>query len=80
MSKRAEETLEEMMLADNKGDAIYYWVPVDMDQDDAEKNMNLNFWSLCDHLNAGRCRCNFYLFSCLISVFGVSFTVIRLIA
>ncbi|XP_020094017.1 uncharacterized protein LOC109714032 isoform X2 [Ananas comosus] len=59
LSKRAEETLEEMMLADNKGDAIYYWVPVDMDQDDAEKNMNLNFWSLCDHLNAGRCSGQF---------------------
>ncbi|XP_072963203.1 uncharacterized protein [Typha angustifolia] len=59
LSKRAEEALEESILAENKGDVVYYWVPMVMDQKDVGGNINLDFWSMCDHQNAGRCSALF---------------------
>ena len=58
MSEKAEATLEETMAGENNEDVIYYWAPMDMDQ-------TSNFWSMCDWLNAGRCRC---FFKCSLSV------------
>jgi hypothetical protein len=58
LSEKAEETLEETMAGENNEDVIYYWAPMDMDQ-------TSNFWSMCDWLNAGRCRC---FFKCSLSV------------
>uniref|UniRef100_A0A0D9XM41 Glycosyl transferase family 1 domain-containing protein n=1 Tax=Leersia perrieri TaxID=77586 RepID=A0A0D9XM41_9ORYZ len=49
LSESAEETLEETMAGENHEDVIYYWAPMDIDQ-------TSSFWSLCDYLNAGRCR------------------------
>ncbi|KAL5224134.1 hypothetical protein ABZP36_010773 [Zizania latifolia] len=49
LSGSAEETLEQTMAGENHEDVIYYWAPMDMDQ-------TSNFWSMCDFLNAGRCR------------------------
>uniref|UniRef100_J3N4M0 Glycosyl transferase family 1 domain-containing protein n=1 Tax=Oryza brachyantha TaxID=4533 RepID=J3N4M0_ORYBR len=49
LSESAEETLEETMTSKNHEDVIYYWAPMDVDQ-------TSNFWSMCDQLNAGRCR------------------------
>ncbi|KAJ3681892.1 hypothetical protein LUZ60_014465 [Juncus effusus] len=47
LSKRAEEKLETITTEGNHGDAVYYW---------GETESNLDFWSTCDHLNAGQCR------------------------
>jgi hypothetical protein len=50
LSESAEVILEKTMAGENHEDVIYYWVPIDTDQ-------TSNFWSTCDCLNAGHCRC-----------------------
>jgi hypothetical protein len=50
LSKSAEETLEGTMAEEYSEDVINYWAPMDMDQ-------SSDFWSICDSLNAGHCRC-----------------------
>jgi len=50
LSESAEETLEETTTGENNGDVVYYWSPMDIDQ-------TSDFWSMCDSLNAGNCRC-----------------------
>jgi hypothetical protein len=50
LSESAEEILEKTMAGENHEDVIYYWVPMVTEQ-------TSNFWSTCDCLNAGRCRC-----------------------
>ncbi|XP_068646128.1 uncharacterized protein [Aristolochia californica] len=55
LSGKAEHVLESTIQAETKGDVIYYWVRSDIDPGTGQ-NANLDFWSLCDILNAGHCR------------------------
>ncbi|PKU86561.1 uncharacterized protein LOC110099352 [Dendrobium catenatum] len=59
LSARAEKVLENAILDSNKGDAIFYWVLLEMDWKDVKGNINADFWSLCDVKNAGKCRTAF---------------------
>lgn len=43
------------MMEGNMGDAVYYWAYLDMDLN-VNGRSSLDFWSLCDSLNAGHCR------------------------
>ncbi|KAJ4802999.1 UDP-Glycosyltransferase superfamily protein [Rhynchospora pubera] len=53
LSRIAEEKLETMMMEGNKGDTVIYWARMDMD---LNEGLSLDFWSMCDSLNAGHCR------------------------
>jgi hypothetical protein len=55
LSRTSEEKLEMIMKEGNMGDAVYYWAILDMDLN-LHKKLPLDFWSLCDNLNAGHCR------------------------
>jgi hypothetical protein len=50
LSESAEETLEKITTGKINGDVVYYWSPMDVDK-------TSDFWSMCDSLNAGNCRC-----------------------
>ncbi|RAL43748.1 hypothetical protein DM860_014249 [Cuscuta australis] len=59
LSKRAEQTLEEAINGNTKGDVIYFWAHLDVDAGLARRNNALTFWSMCDILNGGNCRNSF---------------------
>lgn len=56
LSAKAEEVLENAIQDTSKGDSIYYWVLLDMEWKDVKGDRNVDFWSLCDIMNAGKCR------------------------
>lgn len=56
LSAKAEEALGEIIQEKTKGDVIYFWARLDMDDGLAGSNDVLTFWSLCDILNGGNCR------------------------
>lgn len=57
LSSKAERVLEGTVQQKQRGDVIYFWARVDMDGELAESEHALTFWSMCDILNAGNCRC-----------------------
>ncbi|XP_042488448.1 uncharacterized protein LOC122068636 isoform X2 [Macadamia integrifolia] len=59
LSAVAEKVLEDIILAESKGDVIYFWARLDLDGDDRGSNDKLTFWSICDVLNVGHCRTAF---------------------
>ncbi|XP_043699892.1 uncharacterized protein LOC122650553 isoform X2 [Telopea speciosissima] len=59
LSAEAEKVLEDTILAENKGDVLYFWARLDLDGGDRGGNDKLTFWSICDVLNVGHCRAAF---------------------
>lgn len=59
LSSKAERVLERTVQQKHRGDVIYFWARVDMDDELAESDHVLTFWSMCDILNAGNCRTAF---------------------
>ncbi|OVA17912.1 Glycosyl transferase [Macleaya cordata] len=59
LSSKAENVLEETILAEPQGDVIYYWACLDLDNGLQGDNDILTFWSLCDIINGGHCRTAF---------------------
>lgn len=68
MSPLAERVLEKAIREQPKGDIMYYWAVMDIEVDKAKTNKKLDFWSICDHLNAAQCRYKI-IFSCVLLVF-----------
>ncbi|CAM8961935.1 unnamed protein product [Rhodiola kirilowii] len=59
LSSRAEVALEETLQEETKGDLIYFWARLNVD-DGVVGNMDApTFWSMCDILNGGQCRAVF---------------------
>lgn len=56
LSISAEEILEQIAIEKSGGDVVYYWAPMKMDLKDEGKDEKVDFWSMCDILNAGQCR------------------------
>ncbi|CAN1258290.1 hypothetical protein LINPERPRIM_LOCUS9838 [Linum perenne] len=59
LSPSAERVLEERIQKETMGDVIYFWAKLDMGYEATGSSDELTFWSLCDVLNAGRCRTTF---------------------
>ncbi|XP_042474446.1 uncharacterized protein LOC122056526 isoform X2 [Zingiber officinale] len=57
LSHFAEKVLEKAIQEQREGDIMYYWAVMDMDKE--KTNSKLNFWSMCDHLNADQCSAAF---------------------
>ncbi|KAM6600668.1 hypothetical protein CsatA_020277 [Cannabis sativa] len=53
LSTEAEKVLEETIQENTRGDVIYFWARMDMNE--GFQNA-LTFWSMCDILNGGYCR------------------------
>ncbi|KAJ4823972.1 hypothetical protein Tsubulata_039229 [Turnera subulata] len=53
LSKIAEKALLDAIEARRYGDALYFWVRMDMDP---RNRLKQDFWSFCDALNAGNCK------------------------
>ncbi|KAK8552749.1 hypothetical protein V6N13_121132 [Hibiscus sabdariffa] len=58
LSTKAEKVLEETIQR-SKGDVLYFWARLDVDGGGGGSSDALTFWSMCDILNAGRCRAAF---------------------
>lgn len=56
LSEHAEEVLEQTTREKSDGDVIYYWASLNVDQINEEENEAIDFWSMCDILNAGNCK------------------------
>lgn len=56
MSAEAEGALTEALQENSKGDVIYFWAQLDIDQGVIGGSNSLAFWSMCDILNGGNCR------------------------
>ncbi|KAA8516117.1 hypothetical protein F0562_019296 [Nyssa sinensis] len=56
LSKTAESALLEAIQARRHGDALYFWVRMDMDP---RNPLQQDFWSFCDAINAGNCKSTF---------------------
>ncbi|WOK98770.1 hypothetical protein Cni_G07482 [Canna indica] len=56
LSHTAEKVLEDTICQESKGDTIYYWAIMDKDLNKVDMNKKLDFWSMCDSLNAVQCR------------------------
>nr|UYE91534.1 putative glycosyltransferase [Anoectochilus roxburghii] len=69
LSSKSEEVLENAIQDTSRGDAIYYWAVVDIDWKIVKENRNTDFWSLCDIINAGKCRSAFE--SAFRSIYGI---------
>lgn len=69
LSVKAEEVLENAIQDTSRGDVIYYWALVDIDWKDRKETRNIDFWSLCDIMNAGKCRSSFE--SAFRSMYGI---------
>ncbi|KAK1266144.1 hypothetical protein QJS04_geneDACA000237 [Acorus gramineus] len=54
LSMEAENVLEDIVGRETNGDVIYYWASIDL-QNTRHIDI-LDFWSVCDSLNAGNCR------------------------
>ncbi|CAK9153640.1 unnamed protein product, partial [Ilex paraguariensis] len=53
LSKTAENALLDDIQARRHGDALYFWVRMDMD---SRNPLKQDFWSFCDAINAGSCK------------------------
>ncbi|KAF3439932.1 hypothetical protein FNV43_RR18210 [Rhamnella rubrinervis] len=53
LSRIAENALLDAIQAQRHGDALYFWVRMDMD---LRNPLKQDFWSFCDALNAGNCK------------------------
>ena len=62
LSSKAEESLENIIQKDTKGEIVYFWTRLDIDGDALGSKNALTFWSMCDILNRGNCR---YIFNVL---------------
>ncbi|XP_020588819.1 uncharacterized protein LOC110030446 [Phalaenopsis equestris] len=69
LSAKAEEVLENAIRDSSKKGAIYYWVLLDTEWKNVKGNRNGDFWSLCDVMNAGKCRSAFE--SAFRSMYGI---------
>ncbi|XP_020222304.1 uncharacterized protein LOC109804837 isoform X2 [Cajanus cajan] len=56
LSVEAEKFLEETMQENLRGDVIYFWGRLDLDQSVILNNNAISFWYMCDILNGGNCR------------------------
>ncbi|XP_017252803.2 uncharacterized protein LOC108223192 isoform X2 [Daucus carota subsp. sativus] len=59
LSSDAEKALEETIKMNPKGDIIYFWARMDINDGLTGSNAMLTFWSMCDALNGGNCRTAF---------------------
>uniref|UniRef100_A0A2P2MFY1 Uncharacterized protein MANES_07G093200 n=1 Tax=Rhizophora mucronata TaxID=61149 RepID=A0A2P2MFY1_RHIMU len=59
LSIKAEKVLEEKIQKETRGDVMYFWARLGMDDGVTGSSDELTFWSMCDILNAGRCRTAF---------------------
>ncbi|CAN6846812.1 unnamed protein product [Brassica oleracea] len=59
LSSKAEESLENIIQKDTKGEIVYFWTRLDIDGDALGSKNALTFWSMCDILNRGNCRTSF---------------------
>ncbi|XP_061349831.1 uncharacterized protein LOC133295063 [Gastrolobium bilobum] len=53
LSRTAENALLDVIQARRYGDALYFWVRMDMDP---RNPLQKDFWSFCDAINAGNCK------------------------
>lgn len=53
LSRAAENALLHAVQTKRHGDALYFWVRMDMDP---RNSLQLDFWSFCDAINAGNCK------------------------
>ncbi|XVF33239.1 hypothetical protein REPUB_Repub17cG0151700 [Reevesia pubescens] len=56
LSEIAETSLIDAIEKRKYGDALYYWVRMDMDP---RNSLQRDFWSFCDAINAGNCKLAF---------------------
>ncbi|KAF5744402.1 hypothetical protein HS088_TW08G01007 [Tripterygium wilfordii] len=53
LSRIAEKSLLDSIQSRRHGDALYFWVRMDMDP---RNHLRQDFWSFCDAINAGNCK------------------------
>lgn len=53
LSRTAEKALLDAIQSKRYGDALYFWVRMDMDP---RNHLQKDFWSFCDAINAGGCK------------------------
>jgi hypothetical protein len=53
LSRIAEKALIDAIETQKHRDAVYFWVPMDMDP---RSHLRRDFWSFCDAINAGNCK------------------------
>ncbi|KAJ7007767.1 hypothetical protein NC653_006713 [Populus alba x Populus x berolinensis] len=56
LSRIAEKALIDAIETQKHRDAVYFWVPMDMDP---RSHLRRDFWSFCDAINAGNCKLAF---------------------
>ncbi|KAH9731720.1 glycos transf 1 domain-containing protein [Citrus sinensis] len=56
LSRIAENALVDAIQARRHGDALYFWVRMDVD---SRNPLRQDFWSFCDAINAGNCKVTF---------------------
>ncbi|KAF5464390.1 hypothetical protein F2P56_014467 [Juglans regia] len=56
LSRIAENALLDAIQSRRHGDALYFWVRLDLDP---RNPLQLDFWSFCDAINAGNCKLAF---------------------
>lgn len=56
LSRIAENALVDAIQTRRHGDALYFWVRMDMD---SRNPLQQDFWSFCDAINAGNCKVAF---------------------
>uniref|UniRef100_A0A7N0SVT9 Glycosyl transferase family 1 domain-containing protein n=1 Tax=Kalanchoe fedtschenkoi TaxID=63787 RepID=A0A7N0SVT9_KALFE len=56
LSSRAEKALEETLQEGKKGDLIYFWARLNLNDGVVGNTDSPTFWSMCDILNGGQCR------------------------
>ncbi|RRT36747.1 hypothetical protein B296_00029649 [Ensete ventricosum] len=78
LSHAAEEVLEKTIQGQSKGDIIYYWGVMDVGLNNVDMNKKLDFWSMCDLLNAANCRCFIFLHLLLFDLFICWFAIVAL--
>ncbi|XP_074366325.1 uncharacterized protein LOC141707188 isoform X1 [Apium graveolens] len=59
LTSNAEKALENTIQENPKGDVIYFWARMDIDDGLIGSNAMLTFWSMCDVFNGGNCRTAF---------------------
>ncbi|KAI4355160.1 hypothetical protein L6164_003958 [Bauhinia variegata] len=66
LSRTAENALLDAIQSRRHGDALYFWVRMDMDP---RNPLQKDFWSFCDAINAGNCK--FAFSEALRSMYGI---------
>ncbi|KAJ0967122.1 hypothetical protein J5N97_024039 [Dioscorea zingiberensis] len=59
LSIKSEKALEDSIQAEDSGDVVYFWALMGMDIGNRGRDMDLDFWSMCDIFNGGHCRTAF---------------------